>query len=400
MHIIFLIVSSLFQKQIKLLIIILLIIIYLVKCEIVLYKMRKLKRKIDELPPIQKKIINNYFLMIPTKYSIEKQKDISKLISFFSLTNFSEISNNTLKYELKKELLKKLQIKHQKKIFSEIKFIYVDKSFRFGNSMVVINNLLYYCEILNITNIYLNSNEAWPIFHNITSNIINITLIPKKNVDFNDKTICIFDRNFLFYQRVIKPEIRIDFLKNEIKNYLPKIKVNPNDLFIHIRSGDIFNYRPSKDIDYAQPPLCFYQSILNKYIFKKIYIICENRKNPIINLLIKEFPQIILANNPLEVDISLIVNAYKIVASTSSFLATLIIINENLKVLWEFDNYKLPLKYLHLHHDIYNYKANFSIYKMNPSIKYKYDMFVWRNSKHQIDLMIHEKCNNFEYFSN
>ena len=83
-------------------------------------------------------------------------------------------------------------------------------------------------------------------------------MIPKKNVDFNDKTICIFDRNFLFYQRVIKPEIRIDFLKNEIKNYLPKIKVNPNDLFIHIRSGDIFNYRPSKDIDYAQPPLCFY----------------------------------------------------------------------------------------------------------------------------------------------
>ena len=58
------------------------------------------------------------------------------------------------KAELKKELLKKLQKKPKKiKIINESKekIVYVDKSFNFGNCMILLNNLLYYCEILNIS---------------------------------------------------------------------------------------------------------------------------------------------------------------------------------------------------------------------------------------------------------
>jgi len=60
------------------------------------------------------------------------------------------------KAELKKELLKKLQKKPKKiKIINESKekIVYVDKSFNFGNCMILLNNLLYYCEILNISTI-------------------------------------------------------------------------------------------------------------------------------------------------------------------------------------------------------------------------------------------------------
>ena len=80
----------------------------------------------------------------------------------------------------------------------------------------------------------------------------------------------------------------------------------------------------------------------------------------------------------------------------SSFLTTLLIINENLKHFWEYDNYRLIQKYLHLHHDIYQYPINYTIHRMKASIKYVKEMFPWRSSKKQINLMLNEKCNHFD----
>ena len=115
-------------------------------------------------------------------------------------------------------------------------------------------------------------------------------------------------------------------------------------------------------------------------------------------MIIEKFPNIIFNKNKLEKDVSILVNAYNIVGSISSFFTTLIIINENLENIWEFDNYRLTEKYLHLHRDIYNYTYNYKIYKMLPSLKYKNEMFPWINNRKQINLMIHEKCEIFESF--
>jgi hypothetical protein len=358
----------------------------------------KLEREIKSLLPYHQKLLSNYLSSISSKYYNEKIQEKRKLVSLLSLINFTEISNNSLKIELRKQLLKELRKKNQKQNqnLSEIKIVYIEKSFRFGNSIVMLNNLLFYCEILNITNIYLNIEKHWPISENVTMDNLNITLISNKSVNFNYKNICIFDIKSIYFQRIIKPEIRIDKLKNEIKKNLPKILINPEDLFIHIRSGDIFKYKANNAMNYAQPPLCFYQSILNNFKFRNIYILTIDKSNPIIDLLIGQYKQIILTNNQLSVDLAILLNAYNIAASISSFLTSIIIINDNLKILWEYDNYRLTEKYLHLHHDIYNYSFNYSIYKMYPSQKYKNFMFPWINSKKQIDLMIKEKCNNFK----
>ena len=359
-------------------------------------KKSKLKQKILSLFPFQQLIINNYLLNISSKYIYEKEKETLKLLSLLSLLNYSEIQNITLKSELREKLLKELQEKKQNKNISEIKSVYVDKSFRIGNSMALLNNLLYYCEIVNITQIYLNSEQRWPITQNISSKNINITLILKKNMDLKEKSIGIFDKNFIFFQKVFKPEIRINLLKNEIKKNLPQINLTSKDLIIHIRSGDIFQYKLNKDSNYAQPPLCFYQSIINNFNFSKIFIIAQDKNNPIIDILINQYPTIQFNNNQLEHDVAIMTNAYNIVGSISSFFTTLIIINDNLKAIWEYDLYMLVEKYLHLHHDIYNYRINYLIYRMYPSFEYKKVMFPWRNSKEQIQMMIKEKCNNFQ----
>jgi hypothetical protein len=130
---------------------------------------------------------------------------------------------------------------------------------------------------------------------------------------------------------LIKPVIKINFIKNEIINNLPKINISENYLFIHIRSGDAFkNKKPHKD--YAQPPLCFYISILQNYKFQKVYILSENNNNPNINKLINKFPNIEYKEKSLKEDISLLINAYNIVVSMSSFVISIIQLNQILSI--------------------------------------------------------------------
>ena len=363
-------------------------------------KKKKLNKKLKSLPIYQQKIINDYFINISSDFENEKYAEMNDLVSLFSLKNYSELLNETIKTKLKFELLNKLQ-KKPKKIKDmnnfEDKIAYIDNSYNFGNSMIVLNNLIYYCEILNIRNIYINSNNKFQISKNFKLNQTIISLISPLNIDLNQNNIFVFDKGLVYFQKVFKPEIRLDLLKNEIKKYLPKIVIDKNDLYIHIRSGDIFHYNSYNNRNYAQPPLCFYICVINNFEFKNIFILSQDTLNPVIKILIKSFPKIVFTNNPVETDIKILSNAYNLIGSMSSFLTTLLIINDNLKNFWEYDNYSLSQKYLHLHHDIYDYPIHFIIYKMKPSNRYLNEMFPWKNNKKQITLMLNEKCNsNFD----
>ena len=363
-------------------------------------KLQKLNKKLKALPIYQQKIINDYFINVSSDFKNEKYAEMNDLASLFSLVNFSELLNESTKIKLKFELLNQLQ-KKPKRIENmnnfEDKIAYVDNSYNFGNSMVVLNNLIYYCEILNIRNIYISSNNNLPLSPNFKLNNTNITLISPSNIDLEEKNIFIFDKGLIYFQKVFKPEIRLDLLKDEIKKYLPKIVIDKKDLYIHIRSGDIFHYNSYKNINYAQPPICFYFRVIDNFKFRKILILSQDYLNPVIKILINHFPNIILTKNSLDTDIKIISNTYNLVGSMSSFLTTLLIINDNLQNFWEYDNYRLSQKYLHLHHDIYDYPIHFIIYKMKSSYRYLNEMFPWKNNKKQISLMLNEKCNsNFD----
>ena len=73
--------------------------------------------------------------------------------------------------------------------------------------------------------------------------------------------------------------------------------------------------------------------------------------------------------------------------------------NSNLKNFWEYDNHRLTEKYLHLHPEIYKKEIKYNIYKMKASNNYKNKMFPWKNTKIQRDLMLKEKCDDFNGFS-
>ena len=356
---------------------------------------KKLVEKMSNLSPNLQKEIEDYLLPIPSKYEKHKNRELVKVINYLQLKNYTAMTNNTLRNQTQYELFNELKSfsKKQDKNISEVKIIYLKQSLKFGNSMILLNNLIAYCEVLDIRNIYLNIEMDWPIADDIFTENINIYFISPYQIECDDKAVLCADYEPFFYLRVVKPEIRISLFKKEVKRNLPMINTDRNDLYIHIRSGDIFKKRPNTH--YAQPPLCFYQKILNQFFFKNIYIVSENKKNPLIEKLTKEYPEIIFIDNYIKTDAAILSNAYNIVGSMSSFLTTLVMINDNIKNFWDFDNYRLSEKYLHFHHDIYKLNVNYTLYEMKPTEDYRKEMFVWRNSKRQIDLMINEKCREF-----
>ena len=103
--------------------------------------------------------------------------------------------------------------------------------------------------------------------------------------------------------------------------------------------------------------------------------------------LIKLYPYIKYNQGSLVSDISLLINAYNFVMPISTFAYTLINLNNNLMKLYYYDLLKIPTK-----------NVNYTIYKMNPSDKYKKIMErKWRKSKEQLELMINENCTKSEF---
>ena len=181
-----------------------------------------------------------------------------------------------------------------------------------------------------------------------------------------------------------------NIIKNEIKRNLPQVKTDEDALYIHIRVNKL-------NINYAQPPLCFYETIINNFNFKNIYLISGISNIPLIDKLLIEYPNIKFQNNSKEVDISYLANAYNLVGSVSSFFEVAVKMNDNLKNLFEYDISKNIVKILFLHYDFYYYPRKYNIYRMKASIDYRNKMFVFKMSPEQDQYMIDEKCPmNFE----
>jgi len=280
------------------------------------------------------------------------------------------------------------------KNISSIDTIYFSVDCHFGNCLILLNKIIFFCEIVECKNIILDKNIFWFIKNNIIDKKYNLTIsVSDTFIKNNCSIIC---NSFTIYHTLffIKPEIRINILKNEILSNLPIIKTNINDLYIHIRSGDIFN---TLALTYSQPPLCFYSNIINNFSFKNIYIISSDRKNPVFKKLIKIFPSILYNKNNISTDIATLIYAFNIVGSISSFLISSIKFNENLKYFWEYNIYRMIEKIYHLHNNIYKYSINYTIFRMESSFNYKNRMYNWNNKYSQKILMIKEKCiNNFK----
>ena len=339
-------------------------------------------------------IVENYFSKIPKKFKPEVDHELYLIRLYMQLTKLSDDKSSPLDKEAKLKLYNKLGGTR----YSQMKNIYIKDSWKFGNKMIMLNNIIFYIELLGEKkNLYLNSAHHWFMKDKIITEYVNISMANDSMIDCKSiDTYCIEKMPWLLTPQIIWPEIRLMVIKSELMKNLPIIKTKPKDLYIHIRSGDIFrSFFPHNS--YSQPPLCFYKSIINTKKFREIYIITENDKSPIVKKLKEDYPQIILNFNSLEHDISALINAYNLVGSVSSFNNVCLILNENVKNYYEYDIYRNIEKFRHFHHDCYKYPRSFNIYQMKPSDYYRGEMYYWQYSGIQVKAMLEEKCEFSEF---
>ena len=292
--------------------------------------------------------------------------------------------------------MKKISKYINRNITSIKKIIYKNNA-RFGNILLLINKIIFFCEIIGCNEITLKGKSFWFITNNIFIADNNLTINKYNNMNHinntnNGETIYFDSFNIFFYGFKIKPKIRIHFLKNEIIKNLPFLNISKSDLYIHIRSGDIFTTCIHKP--YAQPPLCFYKSIFDNFNFSSIYLVTENKNNPIINKLISKFQNIIYLEQDLKYDLSCLINGYNVVGSISSFLYTIIMLNSNLQNFFEYNLMPIHQKIVQYHYDLFKFPYSFTAYVMEPSKYYRETMRHWKNNRKQRKLMIKEKCIN------
>ena len=277
--------------------------------------------------------------------------------------------------------------------------IYIDVNFRFGNLISFFTKVINFCEIIHCKKIILNEEKFWFIDKSINLTYKNISFKIGNNSDY--KSSCfLYNKPWAFYFDFfnVKPEIKIHNFRNAILHNLPKMNTSKNELFIHVRSGNIFNSYIHHL--YSQPPLCFYKRVLinfNELLlnFTNIYLIAQDNNNPVINELIKKYPSIKNTRSSMKEDIALLINAYNIVCSISSFLSSILQLNYNFEYLWDYNIYRNEEKIRHFHYDFNELPHNnFTIFRMEPSKKYKEKMYEWKSSRSQLKLMLKDKCIN------
>ena len=331
----------------------------------------------------------------PNAIENKKKQDLEDLKRYNKLSDVPKDINDPLIEKERNTILEKYYSDTKKRNI----IIFFDMQFPFGNQIAAFNKMIFYCEIIRCKKIIILEDNKMYIKRSLYDKKynINIEIGNFDNIPEGADYISTISPNFYYDFYDLKIENRLDIIKNEVVNNLPKVKINKTDLIIHFRSSDIFQHKNDFEHapDYAQPPLCFYEKILNNFNFSKIYIISvDDVYNPVIKKLKNKYPNLIYKENPLEIDLSYLVRGYNIVGSISSFLISSIKLNDNLKFLWEYDRYPMCSKIYHAHHSIFNFKRKFSIYLMEPSDIYKNKMIIWKDSDEQIEIMMNDKCPN------
>ena len=344
-------------------------------------------------------------------FTIIKKNDSSFHNSNFSIIkkNYHELIENVYsKYEKEndenKNQLKQYILNSYSSLFhrniTQIDTIVFLKHFNLGNALFTINNLIYFCEILNCKNIYL-SKFYFFLKKPVYSHKYGIRISPYNEEDIcgNKTTICITKE--MKYHSIVKIfkvnffiPIRNYIFKDEFLSNIKLIETKDDDLYINIRSGeDIFHNRGYSPTSYFQPPLCFYQTIIENFNFSNIYIISNGKENPVVEELLKLYENIKYIHGTIEEDASMVISAKNLVIPVSSFSLELIRFSKNLKNLFQFDFITDSDRRTWHFTDRHLRPFKFNKFVMYPNKEYVEMMFPWKQKKEQFERMKTEKCN-------
>ena len=272
---------------------------------------------------------------------------------------------------------------------------------RFGNNIFQLFNIVMICETMNCTcsiqHKRILSRCNWLLDIKNLENLINKDKNIRENQKKKDKffnLVKVGIKNINMNSYFIIGNSNFDYFNVLNKYFIPYLKINPKPLnkkicCIHIRSGDIFKEGHHK---YTQPPLAYYQNIINIYNdeYGTFLIITEkDMKNPVINEL-KKHPKVKIQSKSLKKDFKSLLSAQSLVISTSTLTTCAVYLSKNIKRVFVCDLYNDEYK------ERINIPSNIEIIVSRFKIPY-ISKNNWKNTKEQLDLMINYKTSNI-YF--
>lgn len=196
---------------------------------------------------------------------------------------------------------------------------------RFGNNLTQLSNALYFAEKTSSDMSYPEHSSIQNKVFNFSKNSASFTTID--SIFWDD-----FEHNLFNIKEADSNRRRI--LK---KYFLPLIKYEkkhlPYDIVVHIRGGDIC--QPNPHLHYVQMPSSYFLKIFEKEKSQNILILSEDKRNPVIEVLLKSGFNCTFQSSEMREDINMILNAKKvIIGGISSFANNLLLCSENIEKIY------------------------------------------------------------------
>ena len=269
--------------------------------------------------------------------------------------------------------------KNKNVFFENMKGILIKPYGRFGNNFIQFVRIIQYTFLLGWNEILIPYNFLLLRKNfQIKNIIIRITKFQKSSY-----------HNYVygcFYFPFKNNHVAINYsyhhlFKTEVLKSIPNISLNKNDLYLHIRSGDILRSR--RHISYFQPPINYYIDIINFKKWNKIHLISEDNKSFILQQLIHKAEQ--YTKQSFMSDLTLLINCYNLGISRSTFCIASSFLSRNLNFLFTFN---FPSNHLPSH------------YNCQPDASYiKTILNHWIANNTTNKLLSVSKCEKWLYFS-
>lgn len=178
---------------------------------------------------------------------------------------------------------------------------------RMGNNIFQLSHALYLAMKTKSTLEFPNHNIIKQNFFDFSN---GEEKLQSYNSDFWDTNILRNKFNDFSYDEFCN--LRPSILRDYILPLLPHDDLDLNyDIVIHLRGGDIFTH-PVHPL-YVQSPFSYFKKILDVEKPNNAIIVCEDRKNPLIPLLLDSIPNCQINSNLLLEDINIILNCKKLI---------------------------------------------------------------------------------------
>lgn len=107
-------------------------------------------------------IINYYAHSLPDKYEKEKNKEIKILNNLLKLDELPDNQKEISK--IKTKIFKQIS-KRAKKKLTNLDIVFIPRKGGHGNTLIKLNNIIFYCEILGCKEIIINRNNSRSHWH-------------------------------------------------------------------------------------------------------------------------------------------------------------------------------------------------------------------------------------------